>query len=111
MGRLTDKLSAALEDAEGDLSLLGNSLVYIRMVIERIEAAQKVTAQQHLLAPGIDDLVYAYRQIRMVQDRIIARRSSSPPAQDNPETSSEKTHIVHQTALCTCSLREKGSRG
>ena len=108
MGRLTDKLSAALEATEGDMAMLGNSLVYIRLVIERIQAVQAVVPQQYLLAPGIDDLTYAYRLIRTVQERLSDRERSSPRAPVTSESSSEKTHNIHQTAPNVGGCTKKG---
>ena len=110
MARLNSSRSSAVEEVEGDLALLGNSLIYLRLVSERIQAAMVVLPQQSLVAPALDDLRQASSLIRSVQQRISARLVSSLPAQIRSETSSEKTHKLHQTVLCGDGCQKTGRR-
>ncbi|MHB0964842.1 MAG: hypothetical protein ACYC36_00175 [Bellilinea sp.] len=110
MARMTADRSELVEEIEGDLGMLGSSLVYLRLVAERIQAAMAVTQQLSVLAPAVDDLRQASSLIRRVQQRASNRLASSPPAQFSLESSSEKTHKVHQTVLCKGVRLEKGVR-
>lgn len=110
MARMTSSRSRLVEDTEGDLAQLGNSLVYLRLVTERIQAVMAVLPQQTLLSPAVDDLHQASRLIRNVQQRASERLGMSPAASEYSEFSSKKNHKVHQTAPCGRDYQKKGRR-
>lgn len=110
MGRMSSSRSGHVEEIEGDLALLGNSLVYLGLVTERIYAVMNVVPQQSLLSPAVDDLRQASCLIRDVQERVSHRLVSSPAAMINSELSREKNHKVNQTGLYPDGRRKKGRR-
>jgi len=110
MARMTSSRSGEVEETEGDLALLGNSLVYLRLVTERIQAAMVVLPHQSLLAPAVEDLCLASHLIRSVQERVSMRLVSTPPLLDFSEFSSEKNHKVHHSASCRVGCQKKAGR-
>jgi len=73
-------VEAEVELIEGDLSCLGNALVYLRLVRERVAAAAKVGGQRDILSPAIEDVARAATLVRRVQDRIATQVSPCPRA-------------------------------
>lgn len=109
MARMNSSRSAIVEETEGDLALLGNSLIYLGLVDDRIQAAMAVLPQQAILAPAVEDLQHASHLIRSVQQRV-SDRLTSQPAFLFPESRSEKNHKVHQTGQYSDGRRKKGRR-
>jgi hypothetical protein len=72
MGRVADRLEHGREDVEGDLGCLGNALVLVELVKERVSVAAGY-GQQSILAPALGDLDAADALIRRTQERITSR--------------------------------------
>jgi hypothetical protein len=73
MARLPDKVELEREGIEGDLALLGNALVYLGLIGERLGTAVRIGQQQAILAPAIEDIGRVERLMRQVQVRINVR--------------------------------------
>lgn len=69
MGRIANTAEAQREQVEGDLACLGNAIVLLQLVDERIRVAARLGNQQMLL-PAIDDLQRIRNLIARVQSRI-----------------------------------------
>lgn len=70
MPRLSDSVESAREGIEGNLACLGNVLVLLRLVEERLVLAVRTSRQADLLQPAVDDLANMERLIRRVQSRL-----------------------------------------
>ena len=68
-GRISEVEEAAREGVEGNLAILGNARVLMRLVMDRLELASK-TGQTAALPPARDDLARADQLITRVQARI-----------------------------------------
>lgn len=69
MARYTLSQSTRIECAEGSLALLGNALVLIALVGERVDVARQ-SGQDALLSPAASDLAAVGRLIRRAQNEI-----------------------------------------
>lgn len=67
MPRLKDSIEGVREDIEGNLACLGNALVLLRLVEERLDLAVRSSRQADLLRPAVDDLRNMEQLIRRVQ--------------------------------------------
>lgn len=70
MGRRSDHDEAQREVVEADLGRLGNALVFLHLVADRVHAAAIVDGQDVLLMPAVEDCRQIERLIREVQQSI-----------------------------------------
>lgn len=70
MARLPDDEESRREVVEAALAQLGNSLVYLGMVSERVKQATRM-APAGLLEPALEDLDRSRRLIRGAQDQVV----------------------------------------
>lgn len=72
MARIPDQIENKRELVEGDLACLGNALILLRLVAERVDQAVKISRQADLLSPAQEDLKKSIYLIRSVQARLAA---------------------------------------
>lgn len=72
-GRIPDHLEHVREDFEGDLGCLGNALVLMGLVMERVSMAVMNEGQHSILEPAVSDLERAGQLITLAQSRIVSR--------------------------------------
>lgn len=77
MGRISNGDEGRREVVEGCLGRLGNALVYLRLVSERVQFAARMSGQDALLGPALEDCHRAQVLIRAVQVSIGARAGDS----------------------------------
>jgi hypothetical protein len=70
MGRINDRSEGQREQLEANLARLGNALVYLRLVSDRVQAAARVKGFEGMLLPAVDDCKQAARLIQQVQKDI-----------------------------------------
>ena len=73
MARKGLNYEAEVELVEGDLSRLGNALVLLHLVMDRLRAASAIDGHAVLLGPALDDCRMMGRLIRDAQAGIQAR--------------------------------------
>ena len=69
MGRIANVEESERELLEADLGRLGLALVYLRLVMERVNLAAQ-NGQGHLLHPAVEDLRTVGKLIKETQQRI-----------------------------------------
>ena len=99
MARMIAEASRRTEDLEGDLAMLGNALVYLHLVRDRVQAAVVISQYESLLAPALVVLSQASRLVRAAQTRIHGRLPSSGARRNGSEISSEENHKIHCSGL------------
>jgi hypothetical protein len=73
-GRKGLVLEWGMEELEGDLAMLGNALVILRLVTERVSIAVKCGGVgETLLTPVLEDAERIRTMLRQTQDRIRLR--------------------------------------
>lgn len=97
--RMTSALTQTRDEIETDLAMLGSAQVYLTLVGERVQAALCISSQPGVLAPSLDDLNQAQRLIKKAQSRIAGRAPSPCARAESSESSSQKTHEVHQNMV------------
>lgn len=70
MGRAKDSYEVQRESIEACLGKLGNALVFLHLVQDRVEAARIINGNEQLLSPTVDDCQRAARLIRDAQATI-----------------------------------------
>lgn len=73
-GRLSRDGTAALEELEGELGLLGNALVLLSLVDERIAVTRHHSGLDGLLTPAVEDIERVRMLIRKAQVVAQSRR-------------------------------------
>lgn len=67
MGRQRDSFEAVREPVEANLGRLGHALVFLHLVVDRVQAAAILDGHDALLLPAVDDCNRAQALIREVQ--------------------------------------------
>lgn len=67
MGRQTDAYEIQREPVEANLGRLGHALVFLHLVVDRVQAAALVSGRDGLLLPAVEDCRRAESLIREVQ--------------------------------------------
>jgi hypothetical protein len=67
MARLPKDYEDERECIEGTLGQLGNALVFLHLVVDRVQAARMLNGNGQLLDPTVDDCRRAERLIREAQ--------------------------------------------
>lgn len=67
MARPDGEISAQMERHEANLSRLGNALVYLHLISDRVQAAARISELEGMLLPTVDDCRQAARLIKAVQ--------------------------------------------
>ena len=67
MARIKDDLESGRERVEGSLARLGNALVYLHLVSDRVQAAARIGGFEGMLAPALEECQQAARLIKAVQ--------------------------------------------
>lgn len=73
MGRTSEAFEALRAPVEADLGRLGHALVFLHLVMDRVQAAALIDGHQAILGPAVEDCRRAERLIREVQASIRAR--------------------------------------
>lgn len=94
MPRWTNEAEAHREAIEAELSTLGNALVYLSLIHERLDVAVQSSANPRLLLPAFDDLNRAADLVRRCQARIRRRYELESQQQENSRSSP-----VHRASL------------
>ncbi len=81
MGRQTNTYEMRREQVEANLGRLGNALVFLHLVVDRVQAAALVSGRDALLLPAVEDCRRAERLIREVQADIHASLQSGSEIQ------------------------------
>ena len=77
MGRLGNQEEAQREEIEGDLAILGNARVYLRLIDERLRLA---AGKPEIVSPAVENLHAADILMLRLQDRIKTRYSKGTNA-------------------------------
>jgi hypothetical protein len=70
MARKPDSFERQREPIEATLCQLGNALVFMHLVVDRVQAARIINGNDQLLSPTVDDCHRAERLIREAQETI-----------------------------------------
>lgn len=78
MPRKPDSYEGAREPIEATLCQLGNALVYLHLVVDRVQAARMLSGNGPLLDPTIDDCLRIEQLVRQAQATIQHEWHPSP---------------------------------
>lgn len=70
MARIPDDTEAQRELVEGNLACIGNAIVLVELVTERVARAEQISRQASLLGPARSDLGRIKALLCLVQSRL-----------------------------------------
>jgi hypothetical protein len=76
VSRRREEEEAAHRALEDDLMRLGNALVYLEMISDRVGNAMQFARMDSILQPAVDDLAQVVRLIRAAQRGIKGRKDA-----------------------------------